>query len=249
MAAYSTWKGYLKLSLVSIPICAYSTNSSENSPIRLHQLHAECKSRIKHRKVCPVHGEVSSDQIVSGYEYAKNEYVIIDPAELSKLRSEDQKAITVQEFIQPDALDPIYWNGVTLFLMPDGPIGQRPDVASAPGHGRPEALRDRPPRLAWQGRGGADSADGGAIGDVHAQLRSSDQQADDAGARAGQGRCGAGGAEAGGNADRFVHAKEIRFQQIYRRLHGQADGVDRSEGGGQGDRSAPPAEDRGTSST
>ncbi|HZZ79454.1 MAG TPA: Ku protein, partial [Gemmataceae bacterium] len=126
MAARSTWKGYLKLSLVSIPVKAYSTNSSEGSPIRLNQLHAECKSRIKNVKTCPIHGEVKNDQIVSGYEYSKDQYVLIDLDELSKLRSEDQKAITIREFIAPEALDPIYWNGSTLYLMPDGPIGQRP---------------------------------------------------------------------------------------------------------------------------
>jgi DNA end-binding protein Ku len=126
MAARSTWKGYLKLSLVSIPVKAYSVSSSEGSPIRLNQLHAECKSRIKNVKTCPIHGEVSSDQIVSGYEFAKDQYVLIDLAEMSKLRSEDQKAITIKEFIAPDALDPVYWNGSTLFLVPDGPIGQRP---------------------------------------------------------------------------------------------------------------------------
>jgi DNA end-binding protein Ku len=126
MAARSTWKGYLQLSLVSIPIKAYSVNSSEGAPIRLHQLHAECKSRIKNVKTCPIHGEVKSDEIVSGYEFAKDQYVLIDLDEMSKLRAEDEKAIIIREFIAPDALDPVYWNGSTLYLLPDGPVGQRP---------------------------------------------------------------------------------------------------------------------------
>ena len=126
MAARSTWKGYLQLSLVSIPVKAYSVHSSEGAPIRLNQLHVECKSRIKNVKTCPIHGEVKSDQIVSGYEYAKDQYVLIDLDELSKLRAEDEKAIIIREFVAPDALDPIYWNGSTLYLLPDGPVGQRP---------------------------------------------------------------------------------------------------------------------------
>jgi DNA end-binding protein Ku len=126
MAARSTWKGYLKLSLVSIPVKAYSISSGEGAPIRLNQLHAECKSRIKNVKTCPIHGEVKSDDIVSGYEYAKDHYVIINLDEISKLRVEDEKGITITEFIKPDALDPIYWNGSTLFLLPDSPVGQKP---------------------------------------------------------------------------------------------------------------------------
>jgi DNA end-binding protein Ku len=126
MAARSTWKGYLKLSLVTVPVKAFSISSGEGAPIRLNQLHTQCKSRIKNVKTCPVHGPVPSDQIVSGYEYAKDQYVLIDLDELSKLRVEDEKAITIREFIAPEALDPVYWNGSTLYLMPDGPVGQRP---------------------------------------------------------------------------------------------------------------------------
>lgn len=126
MALRSTWKGYLKISLVTFPIKAYSSHAGDGSPIRLNQLHAECKSRIKNKKTCPIHGEVPNDQIVSGYELSKDQYVIIDVEEVSKLRVEDTKALTVQEFVQPDAIDPMYWNGSTLYLLPDGPVAQKP---------------------------------------------------------------------------------------------------------------------------
>jgi DNA end-binding protein Ku len=126
MALRSTWKGYLKLSLVTFPIKAYSAHSGDGSPIRLNQLHAECQSRIKNKKTCPIHGEVPNDQIVSGFEVSKDHYVIIDTDELSKLRTEDTKALTIAEFVRPDAIDPLYWNGSTLYLMPDGPVAQKP---------------------------------------------------------------------------------------------------------------------------
>ncbi len=128
MAARSSWKGFLKLSLVSVPVKAYTATSSEGGEVRLNQLHNECKSRIKYQKVCPIHGEISSDQIVSGYEYSKDQYVVIDTAELDKLRTEDSKAINIQEFISKDALDPIYFKDKTYYLVPDGPVGQRPYV-------------------------------------------------------------------------------------------------------------------------
>lgn len=125
MAARSSWKGYLKLSLVSVPVKAYTATSSSSSPISLNQLHDKCHSRIKYQKVCPVHGEVSADEIVSGYEYSKGQYVVIDPAELDKLRSESDKSINVNAFVHADTIDPIYLSGRTYYLVPDGPVGQK----------------------------------------------------------------------------------------------------------------------------
>ena len=105
MAAHPTWKGFLQLSLVAIPVKAYSAHG-EGGPIQLNQLHAECNSRIKYKKTCPVHGEVTPDEIVSGYEYAKGQYVVVDPEELDKLRSEDEKALRIDTFIDPGAVVP-----------------------------------------------------------------------------------------------------------------------------------------------
>jgi DNA end-binding protein Ku len=126
MAARSSWKGFLKLSLVSIPVKAYTATASGGGEIHLNQLHAPCNSRIQYKKTCPIHGEVRGDEIVSGYEYGKDQYVIVDTDELNKLRTEDDKAIKIDAFISPDTLDPIYANGKTYYLVPDGPVGLRP---------------------------------------------------------------------------------------------------------------------------
>jgi DNA end-binding protein Ku len=125
MPGRSTWKGYLKLSLVSVPVKAYTAAASGGGEIHLNQLHAECHSRIQYKKFCPIHGEVANDAIVSGYEQAKGQYVVIDPEELDKLRTESDKAITVDVFIEPTKLDPIYYDK-TYYLVPDGPVGQKP---------------------------------------------------------------------------------------------------------------------------
>ena len=95
MPARSSWKGFLKLSLVSVPVKAYTATSSGGGEVRLNQLHAECHSRINYKKTCPIHGEVPNDQIVSGYEYSKGQYVVVDPEDIEKLRSEDEKAINI----------------------------------------------------------------------------------------------------------------------------------------------------------
>jgi DNA end-binding protein Ku len=121
MAAHPSWKGFLQLSLVAIPVKAYSAHG-EGGPIQLNQLHAECNSRIKYKKTCPVHGEVTQDEIVSGYEYAKGQYVVVDPEELDKLRSEDEKALRIDTFIDPGAVDPIYMTEKSSYLVPDGPV-------------------------------------------------------------------------------------------------------------------------------
>jgi DNA end-binding protein Ku len=125
MAAHASWKGFLKLSLVSVPVKAYTATASGND-ITLHQLHAKTHTRIQYKKFAPEVGEVSSDEIVKGYEYDKGQYVIIDEEEIDKLRTESDKSIRIDGFIAPDALSSIYLGGRTYFLTPDGPVGQKP---------------------------------------------------------------------------------------------------------------------------
>ena len=125
MAPRSTWKGFIRLSLVSVPVKAYTATAS-GSDIRLNQLHSECNNRIKYQKVCPVHGEVPSDEIVSGYEYAKGQYVVVDTEEVKKLRPKGDQSVHVKGFVPTDALDPLYHAGRTYYLLPDGPVGQKP---------------------------------------------------------------------------------------------------------------------------
>jgi DNA end-binding protein Ku len=115
----------LKLSLVSVPVRGYTANIAA-SEIRLHQLHSECHSRIKYQKTCPIHGEVPKEEIVSGYEYAKGEYVIIEPEEIAKLRGERERAVTIDAVVSQHTIDPVYFTDKTYYLTPDGAVGQKP---------------------------------------------------------------------------------------------------------------------------
>jgi DNA end-binding protein Ku len=126
MAARSSWKGFLKLSLVSVPVKAYTATSSSGGEIRLNQLHKECNSRINYKKTCPIHGEIPNEEIVSGYEYSKGQYVIVDSDELEKVRTPDEKAINIDGFVTPGNIDPIYFSGKGYYLIPDGPVAQKP---------------------------------------------------------------------------------------------------------------------------
>lgn len=125
MAARSSWKGYLRLSLVSVPVKAYPVTSSGNE-IRLNQLHSVCHNRIRYQKVCPVHGEVPPEEIVRGYEYSKGHYVVLEPEELERATPDGERAVEIDTFIPNEQLDPAYQSGKTYYLLPDGAMGQKP---------------------------------------------------------------------------------------------------------------------------
>ncbi len=126
MAPRASWKGFLNLSLVSVPVKAYSS-SNTGSQIRLNQLCSKCNSRIKQKVTCPVCGDLDRSDIVKGYEYAKDQYVVIDLDELEKLRAQDDgKAIKIDTFISPGDVDPIHFSESNYYLIPDGAAGQKP---------------------------------------------------------------------------------------------------------------------------
>jgi DNA end-binding protein Ku len=121
-----SWKGYLRLSLVSVPVEAVNAISAEEDGVALHQLHAECHSRIRYKKFCPIHGEVNNDEIVLGYEQHKGQYVVVEKDEVSDLKGIAEKAINIDTFVSPDAIDPMQFEGRVYYLLPDGPMGQKP---------------------------------------------------------------------------------------------------------------------------
>lgn len=127
MAAPSrtSWKGFLKLSLISVPVKAFTANDSAGE-VHLNQLHKGCNSRVKYQKVCPEHGELKSEAIVSGFEHQKDQYVVVDPDELDKLRTKTDRAVSIDGFIPADAVDSRYFAGKTHYLLPDGVAGARP---------------------------------------------------------------------------------------------------------------------------
>lgn len=122
----ASWKGPLKFGLVSFPVQAVNAVVREEGDIHFHQLHATCHRRIRYEKVCPVHGEVDKEEIVSGFEFKKGQYVEIDQEELDALRTEHEKALTIDAFIDADQIDPIYFDGRHYYLIPDGDEADEP---------------------------------------------------------------------------------------------------------------------------
>ena len=133
----------------------YNAAASGGGKIGFHMLHAKCHERIRYKKVCPIHGEVDNDEIVSGYEVSKGKYVIVDKEERSGVKSEDDKTIDVDAFVPPQAIDPIFFSGKTYYLLPDGKVGQQPYIVMLEAMAPRNATRWRGwflqvvPRWAW----------------------------------------------------------------------------------------------------
>src|SRR3954452_13248564 len=127
-AARPSYKGFIRFSLVSIPAKGYTAARSDSSSgkVALTQLHKDCNARVKYQKVCPVHGELKAEDIVSGYEFADDQYVVIDPEEVQKLRSKNDRTIGVEAFVPAGKIDPRYYSGRLMYLVPDGPVGHKP---------------------------------------------------------------------------------------------------------------------------
>ena len=119
MAARPTWKGFLKISLVSVPVRVYPATDAAAS-LRFNQLHAECQTRIQQKKWCPTHGrEVSNTEIVKGYEFEKGRYVVMADEDLAKARPESTRVINLLRFTSATAIDPVHIER-PYYLAPDG---------------------------------------------------------------------------------------------------------------------------------
>lgn len=121
MAARSTWKGFLKVSLVSIPIKVYPAAESSET-LSFHQLHDVCRTRIKQKKWCPTcDREVANTEIVKGYEFEKGRYVVLGEEDFDKVSTESTRVVNLVQFADEGQIDPIYYDRA-YYLAPDGPM-------------------------------------------------------------------------------------------------------------------------------
>jgi DNA end-binding protein Ku len=123
MAARPTWKGYLKISLVNIPIKVFPATDA-GATISFNQLHAECQTRIQQKRWCPhCQREVPNTDIVKGFEFEKGRYVIVGDEDLDKVRVESTRVINLETFTDDVAIDPIYLER-PYYLAPDGAVAK-----------------------------------------------------------------------------------------------------------------------------
>ncbi len=121
MSARPTWKGYLKISLVNIPIKVFPATES-SATISFNQLHGECQTRIQQKKWCPhCSREVSNAEIVKGYEFEKGRYVVLAEEDFENVRPASTRVIDLKQFADDSAIDPMYVDRA-YYLAPDGAV-------------------------------------------------------------------------------------------------------------------------------
>jgi DNA end-binding protein Ku len=122
MAARPTWKGFLKISLVNIPVRVFPATDAA-ATIGFNQLHAECQTRIQQKRWCPnCEREVPMSEIAKGYEFEKGRYVVMNEEDIAKVRPESTRVIDLVQFTDAAAIDPIYVER-PYYLAPDGKMG------------------------------------------------------------------------------------------------------------------------------
>src|SRR5215468_10735126 len=121
MAPRPTWKGYLRVSLVTIPVKVFPATESADA-ISFNQLHAECQTRIQQKRWCPhCEREVPNTELVKGYEFEKGRYVVVSEEDIQKVRVESTRVINLVQFADDSQIDPIYVDRA-YYLAPDGPM-------------------------------------------------------------------------------------------------------------------------------
>ena len=127
------WKGYLKCSLVTIPVKLYPATTKR--PLQFHLYHDKCGSQIRQENVCPVcHQTLRNDEIVKGYQYGKDLHVVVTDEDFDQARKESSDTIEILKFVAAEQINPIY----RFYLYRPG--GDLP-AAPGPAVGRPAASR------------------------------------------------------------------------------------------------------------
>ncbi|MFL5337301.1 MAG: Ku protein [Geminicoccaceae bacterium] len=122
MAPRAYWKGHVRLSLVAFPVQLFSA-ATAGSRVSFHQIHRPSGQRVRYQKTVPGVGPVDKDEIVKGYEVAKDSYVTFADDELEAIRIESQHTIDLVQFVGACEIDPLYYDK-PYFLVPDGKVAQ-----------------------------------------------------------------------------------------------------------------------------
>ena len=122
MAPRASWKGYIKLSLVSCPVRLYPAVSA-NEKIRFNQLHKDTHNRINMKPVDPELGLVERADLVRGYEYEDKQYIIIEDEDLEAVRIESNHTLNIEAFVDESEVDVIYQDS-PYYLAPDGKMAE-----------------------------------------------------------------------------------------------------------------------------
>jgi DNA end-binding protein Ku len=121
--ASTVWKGHLSFGLVSFPVKLYSAARGES--IHFNQLHKTDGSRVRQVLFCAAEDKpIPRDEIVKGYEYEKDRYVVIDDEDIKKVAPSTAKVMEILEFVKAADIDPIYLE--TSYYMAPEEAGEKP---------------------------------------------------------------------------------------------------------------------------
>jgi DNA end-binding protein Ku len=122
MAPRASWKGYLRLSLVSCPVRLYPATSA-GERISFNQLHKDTHNRINMKPVDPELGLVERADLVRGYEYEPKKYIIIEDGDLESVRIESNHTMNIEAFVDAAEVDVLYQDA-PYYLAPDGAMAE-----------------------------------------------------------------------------------------------------------------------------
>jgi DNA end-binding protein Ku len=111
------WSGAISFGLVNVPVKLYSAVSRKT--VRFHQLHDRDHVRIQQKRVCPEDGEeIPYDNVVKGYEISPGHHVVVTNDELESIDPKKTRTIDIEDFVELDQIDPIYYDSA-YYLLPD----------------------------------------------------------------------------------------------------------------------------------
>lgn len=115
------WKGHIRFSLVTIPVRVYNAVDNDQK-ISFNQLHRECNGSVGYDKRCKKCNKVvTKDDIVKGYQYEPDQYVVVEPSDLEKIKLKSTKIIEIEGFINTKEVSPLLYES-PYFAGPDGPV-------------------------------------------------------------------------------------------------------------------------------
>ena len=121
--ASTVWKGHLTFGLVSLPVKLVSAARSES--VSFNQLHATDHSRVRQVLYCQAEDKpVARNELVKGYEYEKDKYVVVDEEDIKKAAPPSSKTMEILEFVKSDRVDPVYFES-SYYIAPDD-AGEKP---------------------------------------------------------------------------------------------------------------------------
>jgi DNA end-binding protein Ku len=117
--ATTIWKGHLTFGLISIPVRLFAAARGER--VSFNQLHNVCHSRLKQPLFCPVcNRNVERSEIIKGYEYDKDQYVLFTEDELDKIEPPSARVMEILEFVKLGEMDPLYFDS-SYYITPEDP--------------------------------------------------------------------------------------------------------------------------------